>query len=678
MVMQKNKRRMPTHSALLCASLACLGSACTWVSEADLQAKQSSVDNDGDGFVAAVDCDDSDPQVNPEAQEAWYDGIDQDCALDDDYDADADGYVPDGYGGLPTAGAPGTGSLPSGDCSDLDADVHPGLTDTWYDGDDTNCDGADDFDADGDGYVPTEYAGLATTNVEASGALPGGDCDDDESQVNPGITDSPYDGIDANCSGNEDFDADDDDAVPDQYVGRATLYVAGSGSLDGGDCDDTDPLIGPGITEDYYNGTDDDCNPATVEFDQDGDGVPADEVSGGSPDCDDDNPDTFPGAVEFIGDAVDSDCDGGIDSFVLGSLADRSGLIEDIQWLGPSDVRFAGNNNTLWLSVAAAQVDITTSSDTETSYESVVAFGLPVAAPTEGFTRVVPWFRNPSPPTDTTLTPGHDLVATNGYLYGAFGLLRSGERQLRLGGWNLGLNSRIGGGATATTATAEFDDIQVGVSLTGDAWAVGCESTDGVMQVIAGEPGDLAKGQVTNAWELAQSTSLCELDFVSGTAGTVTYAESGSTHQFTFLPSTTSPTFNAGALFSALDPIDMSVARDTDDRWLAVADTDGSLYVADESGAVTVVGISQPVKVNLSATDASSAASPELVLGAADATGGAWIAWGDPTDGFTVVELNTPDGFIATEVGAWILDDDSSIVVAVVGEDTVLVGTAGR
>ena len=47
-------------------------------------------DEDGDGHDAIPaggdDCDDSDPDTYPGAPEEWYDGIDEDCAGDDDYD----------------------------------------------------------------------------------------------------------------------------------------------------------------------------------------------------------------------------------------------------------------------------------------------------------------------------------------------------------------------------------------------------------------------------------------------------------------------------------------------------------------------------------------------------------------------------------------------------------------
>ena len=60
------------------------------------------------------------------------------------------------------------------DCLDTDSAVNPGATETWYDGVDADCDGADDYDADGDGYLDHGHGGS--------------DCDDANSAVNPDAT----------------------------------------------------------------------------------------------------------------------------------------------------------------------------------------------------------------------------------------------------------------------------------------------------------------------------------------------------------------------------------------------------------------------------------------------------------------------------------------------------------
>ena len=51
----------------------------------------NSMDDDQDGYAENDDCDDNDGAVYPGAPEAWYDGVDGDCAGDDDFDQDKDG-----------------------------------------------------------------------------------------------------------------------------------------------------------------------------------------------------------------------------------------------------------------------------------------------------------------------------------------------------------------------------------------------------------------------------------------------------------------------------------------------------------------------------------------------------------------------------------------------------------
>lgn len=106
-------------------------------------------DIDGDGFVAAVDCDDSDKKVYPGAAEVC-DGADNDCdgAVDDGveqvYYADLDG---DGYGdeGLTSTGcgaSPGYVNV-SGDCDDGAAERFPGAEEVCGDGVVNDCDGSE-------------------------------------------------------------------------------------------------------------------------------------------------------------------------------------------------------------------------------------------------------------------------------------------------------------------------------------------------------------------------------------------------------------------------------------------------------------------------------------------------------------------------------------------------------
>ncbi|MDP2308856.1 MAG: MopE-related protein [Pseudomonadota bacterium] len=222
-------------------------------------------DADGDGQTESEgDCDDTDATAYSGAPETWYDGVDADCAGDDDYDADADGS-----------------DFPS-DCDDEEPETNPDASEVWYDGVDTDCDGLSDYDADRDGHDHIAFGGL--------------DCDDEDGAVSPEATEIWYDGVDQDCAGDDDDDADGDGFPID----------TGSGSLD---CDDSDATISPDAIEVHYDGIDQDCSGDSLsDYDADGDGYDA--AAWGGSDCEDAEPTAYPGAEgEVCYDGVDTDCD---------------------------------------------------------------------------------------------------------------------------------------------------------------------------------------------------------------------------------------------------------------------------------------------------------------------------------------------------------------------------------
>jgi hypothetical protein len=333
-------------------------------------------DADGDGFgdpadtldacaapagygADATDCDDADPDVNPDGIELC-DGIDDDCdtTIDEDDAVDAgtwfgDGDL-DGYGGVGTAyvscAAPGGYLADSSDCDDAVATIHPGAAETC-DGIDQDCDGtADDgatdattwfADTDADGFGDAAST-TAACDRPAGYVADATDCDDAAASAHPGgaeVCDAAD--VDEDCDGL----ADDADADVDSGT-RSTWYVDADGDGWGtdatdacdlpagaaavaGDCTDTDATIHPGAAE-ACDGLDQDCDGAvddgapainTFYLDADGDGwgdsarttlscaTPAGYVADGG-DCDDADVATSPGADEICWDGVDNDCDG--------------------------------------------------------------------------------------------------------------------------------------------------------------------------------------------------------------------------------------------------------------------------------------------------------------------------------------------------------------------------------
>jgi hypothetical protein len=252
-------------------------------------------DQDGDGFCPADDecessslepgdCDDTEATVYPGGEELC-DGLDNDCngQVDEDFDADRDGYV-DQFGN----GCAGNFPLDQLDCADLIAAINPGAEEQC-DGNDTDCNGLidDGLDHDADGY---QVCG----NDE--------DCDDENAAIYP---DAPEicDGLDNNCDGNI-----------DNGVGQDFLDNDADGyTLCSDDCDDFAFDVNPGATE-GCDDIDNDCDGQVDEdLDHDGDGVPGPYPdcfqAFGAVDCDDEDPALYPGAAEVC-DGVDNNCNG--------------------------------------------------------------------------------------------------------------------------------------------------------------------------------------------------------------------------------------------------------------------------------------------------------------------------------------------------------------------------------
>ena len=125
---------------------------------------------------------------------------------------------------------------------------------------------------------------------ERDAACGGLDCDDSDPLVLPGVIES-CNGLDDDCDPLTDESVDGD--------GDGATVCAG-------DCDDVDAAIGPGLSE-ACDGLDTDCSGAPSfpgeTTDADGDGSPL------CADCDDGSPLVGPGQAEVC-DGVDTDCDG--------------------------------------------------------------------------------------------------------------------------------------------------------------------------------------------------------------------------------------------------------------------------------------------------------------------------------------------------------------------------------
>ena len=299
-----------------------------------------------DGYAAQFgDCDDSDPNVNPEAVEVC-DNVDNNCdgQIDEGagiiYYRDSDG---DGWGvesDTITACEEQNGyAAQAGDCDDSDATVYPGAPEL-DDGKDNDCDGTVDnnwatwyADADNDTYGDAGNSMRADSQPEGYVANDG-DCDDSDNTVYPGAPELD-DNKDNDCDGTVDndwatwyADADNDTYGDPGNSMRADSQPEGYVANDG-DCDDSDNTVYPGAPE-LDDNKDNDCDGtvdndwATWYADADNDtyGDPGNSMRADSQpegyvandgDCDDSDNTVYPGAPE-LDDNKDNDCDGTVDN----------------------------------------------------------------------------------------------------------------------------------------------------------------------------------------------------------------------------------------------------------------------------------------------------------------------------------------------------------------------------
>ena len=112
-----------------------------------------------------------------------------------------------------------------GDCDETDGAIHPEAKDSWYDGIDSNCDGLDDYDQDGDGGQAEAYGGpdcddedpaMNATDVDGDGwSLCDKDCDDEDAQDFPGAH-HDHQGLSMTCVADGSFTM----GAPEDEVGR--------------------------------------------------------------------------------------------------------------------------------------------------------------------------------------------------------------------------------------------------------------------------------------------------------------------------------------------------------------------------------------------------------------------------------------------------------------------------
>ncbi|MAA79900.1 MAG: hypothetical protein CL916_11640 [Deltaproteobacteria bacterium] len=287
-------------------------------------------------------------EVFPDADERYYDGIDQNCDGESDFDQDGDGFASSQY--LTEEGVIGE------DCNDTDENLFPNLEieEIYYNGIDDNCDGRDaDGDQDGDGFWDAGYWDVVSPDdIDISVQIPDDDiitdCNDQDVLIYPGATER-CNGIDDSCD--TDLPIQEQDVDGDGFVscsidqqGWLGVVTDGFSGMAGEDCDDGDVLVYPNATEFTGDGIDQSCDGLEVCYtDIDGDGFRGDgtvetinidcsgvgeKLASVEVDCDDGSASTYPGAA-YLDSTTDCMLDGDGDGFGSDSVSNGVTLGSD-------------------------------------------------------------------------------------------------------------------------------------------------------------------------------------------------------------------------------------------------------------------------------------------------------------------------------------------------------------